>query len=215
MITMKRLFQNNPVFDEDAIKRNQHEFDYLHGVVDGAMKSFPENPYKRVAEVMAQPKSTIARDVLVWFFSWAIPNGEAIEELVKHSPIIEIAAGRGYWAKLVKNAGGKIRCFDSLEDNPNLELQWTPVEQGSFSQVCNRPDHTLFMCWPPYDNPLAFNTLKLYEGKTFIYVGEGEGGCNGDDEFHQLLDRDWKETKTIEIPQWWGIHDYMVVYNRK
>jgi hypothetical protein len=48
-------------------------------------------------------------------YAWAIPNPEAIATLVQHSPLIEIGAGRGYWAALAAAEGADILAFD-----PNL-----------------------------------------------------------------------------------------------
>src|SRR3954447_23075729 len=41
-------------------------------------------------------------------YAWAVPNEEAIDVLVEHSPLIEVGAGRGYWARLAAEAGADI-----------------------------------------------------------------------------------------------------------
>ena len=62
---------------------------------------------------------------------------------------------------------------------------------------------------------MATDVLAAFRGDRFVYVGEGYGGCTGDDVFHELLEEEWTEMKTIEIPQWPCIHDQMTVYGRK
>ena len=77
------------------------------------------------------------------------------------------------------------------------------------------PERTLFLCWPPYRGAMASKSLEFYAGKTVIYVGEGHGGCTGDDKFHRMLECGWEEVEEVEIPQWDGIHDRMWVYRRR
>ena len=51
-------------------------------------------------------------------------------------------------------------------------------------------------------------------GDRLVYVGEGDGGCNASDAFFIELARAWTLTTEVEIPQWYGIHDYLQVYER-
>lgn len=149
------------------------------------------------------------RHKLVEKYAWAIPNQEAIECIVKHSPVIELGAGTGYWAKLVKEAGGDINAYDTKPRGPNVVAWYDPKELGNFDNL------TLFLCWPPYATSMAFNYLSSFKGKKVIYIGEGNGGCTADDSFHELLESDFEEIEMIEIPQWYGMHDYLSVWSRK
>ena len=141
---------------------------------------------------------------------------------MKYSPIVEIGAGTGYWAALVKQAGGDIIAFDphpprvNYEKNPYHQRTATffPVKRGSYNQAKNRPDRTLFMCWPPYNSSIAYRTLREYTGSTLIFVGEGEGGCTGNDDFFKLLEYEFNIIEEVDIPQWYGIHDRMMVFER-
>ena len=54
-----------------------------------------------------------ARDRMVAQFSWAIPNNDALNVLAAHAPLIELAAGTGYWAHLLKQRGVDILAFDN------------------------------------------------------------------------------------------------------
>jgi len=164
------------------------------------------------------------RHHLVRRYSWAVPNDAAIGKLVEHSPIIEIGAGTGYWASLVQAAGGDIIAFDF--DPPALgksnnhfhpdTKQHFPVQRSYYLQMAGFfPNHALFLCWPPYDEVMAFQALLGYTGKTVIFVGEDRGGCTANDEFFDKLDHEFDLVETVNIPQWYGIHDCMYVYRRK
>jgi hypothetical protein len=164
-----------------------------------------------------------ARDRFTKLYSWAVPNQKAIEALVKHSPVVEIGAGTGYWAALVKAAGGDIVAFDkhpprlNSEENhyhPHTKLFYR-VREGTEEIAAEYPDRALFLCWPPYDTSMAWGALHCYTGKTVIFVGEGSGGCTGNDEFFEILHRDFDQTDEITIPCIPYHCDYMGVYQRK
>ena len=174
----------------------------------------------------AAPNLTIGsfqlRDDYVHKYSWAIPNKTAIDALIEHSPIVEIGAGTGYWAALIAEAGGNILAFDphppriNSTRNPYHENQTTvfPVKRGGPKVAAKYSDRTLFLCWPPYNSKMAHQTLQAYNGNTVIFIGEGMGGCTGDDEFFRLLEYEFCIEKEIEIPQWPGIHDRMMIFSR-
>lgn len=73
----------------------------------------------------------------------------------------------------------------------------------------------LMLCWPPYSDAFASDALKAFRGNLLVYIGEGAGGCTGDDAFHQMLDADWNFERNVAIPQWDGIHDSVMIYRRK
>lgn len=161
------------------------------------------------------------RHALVKKFAWAIPSIEAIQECVKHSPIVEIGAGKGYWGKLIQEFGGIIVCYDAYPEKAGFpfsevcEPTWIDVKKGDETSVLNHQDHTLMLCWPPYSTSMAQNALSLYTGKKLIYIGEGWRGCTGDDIFHEMLKNDWKLILELDIPQYYGIRDSFHLYERK
>lgn len=155
-------------------------------------------------------------------YAWAIPTAEALEEIGRHQPIVEAGAGTGYWASLLRKMGVDIVAYDIVpvpakynEWHFRANKSWSDVLSGDESVVEKFPQKTLFICWPPGDNPFAFRALSKYKGKTFIYIGEGQGGCNGNDDFFDLLRKDWVLKKTIALPQWPSIYDAMYVYEKK
>ena len=90
---------------------------------------------------------------------------------------------------------------------------WFPVVKDDHTRVADHQERTLFLCWP-YMDDMAYQALGLYQGQTVIYIGEGRGGCCANDEFFSTLADDWEAVEEVEIPQWWGVHDYLTVYRR-
>lgn len=154
----------------------------------------------------------LLRQEAVQKYSWAIPNQEAIDYLVKLSPLVEIGAGGGYWAHLISQAGGDIICFD--RQPKHRENSWFDVKKGNASNVKEHKNRTLFLCWPPYKSPMAFNCLSNYKGNHLVYVGEPAGMAAGDDKFFRSLESYWKEIDYISIPRWYGMDDGLFVYKR-
>jgi len=190
-----------------------------------------ENPYLEIFETEALHTFNFSqltteknvfqrRDELVGEYSWAVPNQDAIDIIASCTPIIEIGAGTGFWAYLIEQAGGVCYAYDDFSwkncTNARVHFKkiWTNVREGSFEKIKDHPDSTLFLCWPPYRDPLALNCLNTYEGNTLLYVGERDG-CTGCGEFQALIDKEWEEINSIQIPQYFGIHDYLMVLKRK
>lgn len=165
----------------------------------------------------------IARETLIKKYAYAIPSSKALEEIAKFSPLIEIGAGRGYWAAMIEEYGGNVLCFDiappNTSDNNHYfsgskifhEVFDGGPEMLSEMKNIDAYEFTLFLCWPPYSDSMAYDCLRRYVGENFIFVGEDNAG---DDQFWELLNKEWYLTNTIEIPQWDGIHDRVTFYKR-
>jgi hypothetical protein len=161
----------------------------------------------------------VARQRMVAEYAWAIPTPEAIEVLLHHTPLVEMGAGTGYWAWLIRQAGGDIVAFDRYPppDGRNRwhagEKQWTEVKPGGPRLLARHPGRTLFLCWPPEDEPMAEQCIQAYAGSTLIYVGEvpGEGGAAALAEALQ----GWEPIETLDLPQWESVRDGLMVLRRK
>lgn len=180
----------------------------------GAIMTYA-NPYLDAFSALHLPGQSDAREALTTQFAFAIPNEDALTVIINHARngLVEIGAGTGHWAALLAARGTNVVAYD--DNSWGNEHTWFPVERQDWSVVSKHADRTLFLCWPPYDNPMAYDTARAYHaagGHTIIYIGEGEYGCTGDDRFHHWL-RDTCEIVTdVTIPQWPGVHDFLTVY---
>lgn len=179
------------------------------------------------------------RNALRACFAYAIPNAAAIDRLVAAGPLLEVGAGLGYWAKLVRDRGGDILAVDrdwsAGSDKPGFNPEnrfhgegneaWTDVVlvDDCVATVREHPERTLFLCWPPHvwhdaqeppDGWFDAACLKAYSGDLFILVGE-IGGCTGSPAFARDLDELWERVELIELPTWPRVHDEMHVFRRK
>ena len=137
-------------------------------------------------------------------------------------PIIEIGAGTGYWAHMLRSRYGiNILAYDKrplsrTKNGYHKDAKpWTGVLRGRPIKAKKYPGRALMLCWPPWASPMAAEALKAYTGNTVIYIGEGWGGCTGDREFHRLLDEQFELKADVDIPRWDCIHDWLNIYTRK
>ena len=155
----------------------------------------------------------VLRRLAVHCFAWAVPTDEAVKAIASYGDVVEVGAGRGYWARLIADVGVDVAAFDLQVENK----LYYEVQAGGVDSVEGCGDRTLLLCWPPYSKPMAHEALLAYEkagGRCIVYVGEGRGGCTGTDRFHSFLEERWRCVEDLTIPQWWGLHDYLSVWER-
>lgn len=84
------------------------------------------------------------RSSLVKQYAWAIPGATSVSRLVELSPVIEIGAGSGYWAKMITQERGLIEAYDP---NPGVHAYdangdlWFPVREGGVERITERHRH--------------------------------------------------------------------------
>lgn len=183
------------------------------------------NPYLELFQELnkrysASDARSFGRSSLVRKYSWAIPDEAALLTIMKYAPLVEIGAGTGYWAALLRNRGANVIAYDAnlAESGRNGFIfkseGWSEVLSGTESVAAYHPDRTLFICWPPDKDPMAFRAVAKYKGRTLIYIGEESPGCTGDDDFHRLIQNEWKLQERVDLPRWHLIRDSLFVYTR-
>lgn len=158
-------------------------------------------------------------------YAYAIPSPETIDWVSKFCQgrqVVEIGAGRGYWAAQLSRAGIPVDAYDleppSAVENvsfPQAKGQqdvWYTVRSLDGLRFEGLSDSVLFLCWPPgWGNTMASDTLAAFEragGDRLIYVGEPKGGKTGDDAFFDALSARWQlESTDSRFVSWWNLAD--------
>lgn len=149
---------------------------------------------------------------------YVIPSREAVEEIARHGPLLEVGSGTGYWAALASKAGADIVATD-LQNGDVY-----PARCGVFHKVdridaeaavAAHPDRNLLIIYPSLGMDWAERAARqLQPGRTLIYIGEFRGCCaNGG--FFDLLVRDFEEPLTLEVPRFWMFHEAMFVFKKR
>jgi hypothetical protein len=228
------------------------ELRLLHYLTGGAS----ENPYwdivapavsrseDHVREVnggSGTPSSRLryAQGLLQAAYAYAIPSPETVDWMVRtvgERPVVEIGAGRGYWAAQLARSGVTVHAYDSEPPGGRVPNTWFPLSSrsdalfhpvGSLRDLAtadrgsrHRPaEHALLLCWPPaWDHPMSLRALTAYErrgGNRLIYVGETDPNRSATPEFFEALNARW--TLADLDPShvvWQGLHDVAQSWTR-
>ena len=155
-------------------------------------------------------------------YAWSCPTPSALKKIKAFSPegIVEVGAGTGYWAYVLRQMGVEIVCFDlhPVEKGNNRHhrdvTSWTHIRKGYSTAARDYPDRVLFLSWPPWKVPMASRALASYKGEKLIYVGQPSGGLTGDERFHETLARSWRLVDRLRLRNFKGIQDSLYLYER-
>ncbi|GIJ47240.1 hypothetical protein Val02_41260 [Virgisporangium aliadipatigenens] len=168
-----------------------------------------------------------AQTLLQATYAYAIPSPETVSWIINFcsgQPIVEMGAGRGYWAVQLAHAGMTVDAYDleppDKTENvsfPRADGQsdvWHPVGgvEDFKSRLQNGPEAVLLLCWPPgWENPMASEALAAFEesgGKRIIYIGEPRGGKTANNQFFDAIEAQWSlESEDPQFVSWWNLAD--------
>lgn len=168
-----------------------------------------------------------AQMALQGIYAYAIPSPETIEWVSTFAAgrtVVDLGAGRGYWAAQMARAGIKVEAYDSKPPDkvenvsfPHAGEQadvWHHVgDLDEYTRAAvGQSDHVLFLCWPPgWGSTMASEALAAFEqagGKRLIFVGQPKGGMTGDDAFFDALSTGWElKSEDAQFVAWWNIGD--------
>lgn len=158
-------------------------------------------------------------------YAWTITAPETVSFVAEHLGIaaIDPLAGSGYWTYLLTQAGVNVLSSDIApagSGQPNRHHRhkaWMPIFQDNAVNAVTRAasGRSLLLSWPPYADKVGAELVAALKGDRIVYIGEGDGGCCGDDDMFTLLDEGWTEVDSHRPVQFWGLHDYVTVYDRK
>lgn len=216
MYSIEKSIINYPPCDEDFKVSNPY--------LDKILKIIESNRFSDT-NILAS-KLVAMRNDFVTEYSFTIPYYEVLSKILSFSPIVEIGAGSGYWARCLSELGGDIIAYDTFppgehapwewfKGNPWYDDSWYQIMEGDESSAALHPERTLFMAWPMPMSPMAYNALSLYKengGKTLIYIGDPNPASSGDEHFYELL-YSCREIETTELYGWPGINEKILIYS--
>lgn len=124
----------------------------------------PEDDRRSVFDWYRRVQAEIRRPL-----AHAVPSAEAVHLAGLFSPIVEIGAGSGYWARLIRDrTGARVFAYD-LTDGDGVSAT-DDVEAA----VRAHPEAALFLCWPDQSG-MASRAIRAYAGDTVLYIGEAIG----------------------------------------
>jgi hypothetical protein len=176
----------------------------------------------------------LTADVLARY-AWAVPDERALRVIGHFSPIIEIAAGNGYWAACLLDRGVDIVCADKMSGGKRAKggggggaEPWTEVLRAGPELCKAHRERALLLVYPDdFDHSadsVALKCLESYAGSTVIHVGELFGsarlmehpwGRSSGDDFQVRLNELYSKVLEVPLPTWPYSQDALTVWRRK
>lgn len=215
---------------------------FVHHVTGGRAES--QNPYWDIVEpsvseqdgrrlVTGGARLAYAQMLLQSIYAYAIPSPETLAwaaDFCAGRRVLELGAGRGYWAAQLSSAGVDVTAYDSEPPDstensafPHAGEQadvWHPVlDPRELDWTATGQDQVLFLCWPPgWGDTMASETLDRFTeagGTHLIFVGQPPGGMTGDPAFFDTLSTHWHlETTDAHFVAWWNLLDVAQAWSR-
>jgi hypothetical protein len=111
-------------------------------------------------------------------FAYVLPQPHLLDVIRRYSPLVELGAGTGYWAYLLRLAGADVIAYDIAPlggRRPNRYHSdvrpWTEVRYGDVNALSKHIGRSLFLCWPPRFSNL-WESLRFYRGEFVLYIGD-------------------------------------------
>lgn len=161
-------------------------------------------------------------------FAYSNLSPQMLAKLAEYSPLVELGAGNGYIAWLLRSQGTDIVPIDAfpVEEGKNWFFNtnafslptsegksFIAVTKGTSEALIDYPAHTLLLCWPPI-NSMGRDALRDYKGQTVIFVGNKKN-C-GDAAFYKQLKEHWDLIYSSKTGSWDRCHtEWLEIYKRK
>jgi hypothetical protein len=180
-----------------------------------AMEGLRERVDQRAQQILYGVDTPGARREYVDKYGCVRWTAPALAEIARHSPLVEMGAGRGQWKLELAKKGADVLAYDSgANEFIAAQAPASDVVVGDHSQLPQHTGRALFLCYPP-PGDMATLCLQQYRGKTLLYVGEGRGGVNGQADFFDLLEGEWECAKVLPLEPFAECFERLFVLRRK
>ncbi|EGD81808.1 hypothetical protein PTSG_02521 [Salpingoeca rosetta] len=139
---------------------------------------------------------------------------DALNTIASFSPLIEIGAGQGHWAKALRKLGVDVMAFDNDSTEQPGTAPVSQVRPGDHTKIGWYPRRTLLLVYPP-ETDMALQCAQEFRGNYLIYVGEARGGVNANDAFFNHVDEQFDCVHIQDLDPFPRCHERLYVLRRK
>ncbi len=183
-----------------------------------------EDPWSRID---GYQERRAVREEAVVEYAFAVPDSHALDVIASHAPVVEMGAGTGYWAGLLRSRGVDVVAYDLRpgyglsDEGPEARARvYTEVVEGTPADLAAHPDRSLLLIWPPLahegddEEDMSVACLDHWRGRFLLYVGDWNV-FTASAAFHERLRTEMEEVACHVIPQWEDVHDHLWVFERR
>jgi hypothetical protein len=151
----------------------------------------------------------LARRAAIARWGHSIPCAEAVAALSRHGPWVEIGAGSGYWAALLRAAG-----LDAVATD--LKPWGAEVEAlDGVTAVRTYAKRDVFCSWPTRGGDwIVEAAASMAPGRILAVIADGRDGEIASPALYDLLDAEFTIVEEILLPQWPGARDRLMLHRR-
>jgi hypothetical protein len=155
----------------------------------------------------------LERDQFIREFGFAVPTREALDRIAAFSPLIEIGAGTGSWARLLAMRGADIIATDpsiaSFGHDPWERFYHPIIPLQGKTAVRRWPERNVFCCWASLSHTWLRQAARaMRPGRTLIVMREEAIADERTWDYIASTFRDAGEP--VSLPNWgYFLHDYM------
>lgn len=167
-----RPLRKNAGGNKYALNKFHKEVNRLKRTIDTWDDFFAPGENNEEARANGWVRLEVVGGALTEQYAWAVPDEFSLQVISKFSPIVEVAAGKGYWASLLRSRGVDIIAMDKYVSS--FDHTWTEIQSGGPKdlQKGDLSSRTLFLCYPDQTTNVASKCLKFFKGDLLIHVGE-------------------------------------------
>ena len=145
-----------------------------------------------------------------------------ISQVTAGIPLLEIGAGNGYLAAELIKANVDVIPTDphpiGAEDGHRIPMAPVPsvdiLPLDGTQAIALHPERDILWSWPDLNAEYTHQTLRNFEGRFLVYIGEDIHGNTGSPKFHHVLETDFVPVESFQIPTFPGLHDRIVLHER-
>lgn len=166
----------------------------------------------------------VQRRTLSQSYGFGMPGVGFVARVGRFGPIVEIGAGTGFLSALLTAHGVSSIATDPHPVATNrygfAPAQAWPVEAiDAATAIAQHPDRAVLCSWPCYEAPWAGEAIaQMRPGQVLFLIGEGWGGCTGDEGLFARLQAEFTEitedADATAVARWPGLHDHLSVWRR-
>jgi hypothetical protein len=150
----------------------------------------------------ADALSLAVRERLFERYAHAIPTNEALRALLALGPMLEVGAGGGYWARLLRDLKGDVVATDPVPAADNDWFlgreSWTHVDLSGLNAIADHPDRAVFVCWPNRPSGFMDDVLVAACDRVIALITNGLRGEN--DDLGDRLAGGWDQCGEVMLP---------------